>query len=118
MDLPEREIAQAPVDIDDQALITAQHNAAVNGVTVRFISASDSHQPEPADLVVANILSHPLIMLAPFLARCVRPGGALALSGILADQARDVMTAYAPWITLSVAARDEDWVCLSGERAL
>ena len=104
------------VDIDDQALITAQHNAEVNGVAVRFSSASGS-QPEPADIVVANILSHPLIMLAPFLARSVHPGGALALSGILADQANDVIDAYAPWIPLGVAARDEDWVCLSGERA-
>jgi ribosomal protein L11 methyltransferase len=103
------------VDIDEQALLTARHNAEVNAVTATFLSASDP-QPGPADLVVANILSHPLIMLAPFLARCVRPGGALALSGILADQAGEVITAYAPWISLGVAARDEDWVCLSGDR--
>lgn len=105
------------VDIDDQALVTARHNAVVNGVTVSFVSASGP-QPEPADLVIANILSNPLIMLAPFLARSVKSGGALALSGILADQAAEVIAGYAPWIMLSVAARDEDWVCLSGERAL
>ncbi len=104
------------VDIDEQALVTAQHNAEVNDVTVAFVSASEP-KPEPADLVVANILSHPLIMLAPFLASSVKSGGSLALSGILADQATEVIAGYAPWIMLSVAARDEDWVCLSGERA-
>lgn len=107
--------AATGVDIDEQALVTARHNAEVNAVTAQFLSASDPH-PEPADLVVANILSHPLIMLAPFLAHCVRKGGELALSGILADQAEEVVAAYAPWLALSVAARDEDWVCLSGKR--
>lgn len=104
------------VDIDEQALVTARHNASVNGVTAVFLSASE-RQPQPADLVVANILSHPLIMLAPFLSRCVRPGGALALSGILADQAEEVIAAYAPWIILAVVGRDEDWVCLGGNRS-
>ncbi|MDX2218930.1 MAG: 50S ribosomal protein L11 methyltransferase [Burkholderiales bacterium] len=104
------------VDIDEQALVTARHNADVNSVRADFLSASE-RQPEPADLVVANILSHPLIVLAPFLSRCVRPGGALALSGILGDQAEEVIAAYAPWIPLRVAARDEDWVCLSGNLA-
>lgn len=103
------------VDIDEQALVTARHNAEVNGVTAAFLSASDPH-PGTADLVVANILSHPLIMLAPFISRCVNPGGALALSGILADQSEEVIAAYAPWMPLKVATRDEDWVCLSGDR--
>ncbi|MBL8515356.1 MAG: 50S ribosomal protein L11 methyltransferase [Betaproteobacteria bacterium] len=107
--------AAVGVDIDDQALITARHNADVNEVAATFLSASDPH-PAAADLVVANILSHPLIMLAPFLARCVQPGGAMALSGILAHQADDVVAAYSRWISLSVAAQDEDWVCLSGDR--
>lgn len=108
-------VAATGVDIDEQALMTARHNADVNQVTAKFLSASDPH-PEPADLVVANILSHPLIMLAPFLSRCVRRGGELALSGILADQAAEVIAAYAPWIMLSPSSRDEDWVCLSGRQ--
>lgn len=106
-------VSAAGVDIDEQALATARHNAVVNGVTATFLSASDPH-PQPADLVVANILSHPLIMLAPFLSHCVSAGGELALSGILADQAEEVIAAYAPWMALTQASRDEDWVCLSG----
>lgn len=108
--------AACGVDIDEQALVTARHNAAVNEVDATFLSASDP-QPAPADLVVANILSHPLIMLAPLLSHSVRPAGALALSGILADQADEVIAAYAPWIALNVVGQDEDWVCLSGDCA-
>jgi len=104
------------IDIDEIAIETARHNALQNGVTVEFQSASTAHRIE-ADLVVANILSHPLIMLAPLLASSVKPGGRLALSGILDTQAEEVIAAYVPWLRLSIARQDEDWVCLSGERA-
>lgn len=108
--------AATGVDIDPLAIETARFNAGENQVSVTWLTADDP-QPGAADIVVANILSHPLIMLAPYLANAVRPGGKLALSGILAGQADEVIQAYAPWLTLAVAARDEDWVCLSGLRS-
>lgn len=103
------------VDIDPMAIETARFNAGENQVQVNWLTADDP-QPGASDLVVANILSHPLIVLAPYLSNAVRLGGRIALSGILATQADEVVRAYAPWIALSVAARDEDWVCLSGLR--
>src|SRR3546814_18121048 len=65
-------------------------------------------------LVVANILSNPLKVLAPMLANRVAPGGYLVLSGVLERQAEEVALAYAPWLALGAWRTREGWVCLSG----
>ena len=57
--------------------------------------APQAFSEENADLLVANILAGTLQELAPRLCTAVRPGGKIALSGILAAQAGDVETAYA-----------------------
>ncbi len=69
-----------------------------------------------ADIVVANILANPLIVLAPAIAGFVRPGGRLALSGILAGQAEEVASAYSPWFEVEVPAELQGWARLSGTR--
>ena len=68
------------------------------------------------DIVVANILTNPLCVLAPLLAARTRPGGRIALSGILATQAEQVRAAYAPAFDLAVQAEREGWVLLEGLR--
>jgi ribosomal protein L11 methyltransferase len=68
------------------------------------------------DVVVANILSGPLKLMAPMLAGRVAAGGSLVLSGVLARQADEVAAAYAPYIKLAVWAEREGWVALSGQR--
>jgi ribosomal protein L11 methyltransferase len=105
----------AGVDIDPQAVSAARANAEKNGVTVRF---EDSALPLAGeyDRVVANILSNPLRVLAPVICAHVRPGGHLALSGILEEQAEEIRAVYAPWVPLAVADAREGWVCLSGTR--
>ena len=55
-------------------------------------------------------------MLAPLLSAHTRPGGRIALAGILEAQAEDVVLAYAPWAALDVAAREEGWVLIAGTR--
>jgi len=102
-------------DIDPQAVQAARDNAARNEVEARFEDAAD-YTPGQFDLVVANILANPLKTLAPALCRHVRPGGRLALSGILEEQADDIAAVYAPWIALHVADRREGWVCMAGEK--
>jgi ribosomal protein L11 methyltransferase len=103
------------VDIDPLALEATRYNARRNGVRVEVV---DAHASIPGDarITVANILANPLRMLAPTLASHTRPGGSLALSGILEAQAEDVVAAYAPWARLSVAAHDSGWVLVAGER--
>jgi ribosomal protein L11 methyltransferase len=103
----------AGVDIDPQAVESARANAERNGVKALF---ADSAQPVAGeyDLVVANILSNPLRVLAPAICAHVRSGGRLALSGILREQAEEIIGIYAQWLPMSVADTREDWVCLSG----
>jgi ribosomal protein L11 methyltransferase len=68
------------------------------------------------DLVVANILSNPLKLMAAMLSARVRSGGRLVLSGVLERQAEDVAAAYAAWLPLTVWRSEEGWVCLHGTR--
>lgn len=103
----------AGVDIDPQAVEAAYANAERNGVSALF---ADSAQPVAGeyDLVVANILSNPLRVLASAICAHVRSGGQLALSGILREQAEEIIGIYSAWLPLTVADTREDWVCLSG----
>lgn len=102
------------VDIDSNALEVARDNAERNEVT---LGLRHSREPldEQFDIVVANILTNPLCMLAPLLANRAKPGGRLALSGILETQAQQVIAAYAPWLPLHVGETHEGWIRLEGE---
>ncbi len=101
------------VDIDDKALLAAQDNAERNGVRLR-LQHSRVELDERFDIVVANILTNPLCVLAPLLAARVAPGGRLALSGVLETQTEQVISAYAPFIALRVGDTHEGWVRLEG----
>lgn len=104
------------VDIDPQAVTAARNNADINAVSARFADSAISLEGS-FDVVVANILANPLKALAPAICSHVRPGGALALSGILVEQAEELITLYAPYIQLAVADTREGWVCLAGRKA-
>jgi ribosomal protein L11 methyltransferase len=105
------------IDIDPQAIESAQFNAERNRCDVDYY-LPDAFAGNPHahgfDVVVANILANPLKLMAPMLAGRVKPGGALILSGVLATQSHEVIAAYAPFIPLSVWAEREGWVALSG----
>jgi len=101
------------VDLDPLALPAARANAERNRVDARFIN-TETAPAFQADLVVANILAIPLILLAPLLAGYTGKGGRIALSGILEAQAEEVMAAYAPWFRMRVGGSDADWVLLEG----
>jgi ribosomal protein L11 methyltransferase len=109
----------AGVDIDPQAVEAARANAARNGVQAQY-TTPDEFARDPSrtfDLVVANILANPLCLLAPTLARRVRAGGHLILSGILERQAESVIDAYRradPRLRLHICGRDEGWVAVAG----
>ena len=103
------------VDVDPLALEAARYNASRNAVALDVRDAQQD-MAETARITVANILANPLRVLAPLLASRTRPAGAIALSGILEEQAADVAAAYAPWAALAIAAREAGWVLLAGER--
>jgi ribosomal protein L11 methyltransferase len=101
------------VDIDAQAVTASHDNAELNAVDARFCLPAEL-APAQYDIVVANILTNPLKGMAPLLAGRVRPGGQLVLSGILAEQADEVMAVYRTWFVFEPPATDEGWVRLTG----
>ncbi|CAJ0705682.1 50S ribosomal protein L11 methyltransferase [Ralstonia holmesii] len=101
------------VDIDPNAVEASRYNAERNHVEATFALPDDA--PEGTfDLVVANILSNPLKLMAAMLCARVRPGGRLILSGVLERQAEEVAAAYASVIPLTVWRARDGWVCLHG----
>jgi ribosomal protein L11 methyltransferase len=107
------------VDIDAQAISASRANAAANDVAATFVEASrfGAGAAVEYDVVVANILANPLIVLAPIVAARVRRGGRVLLSGILAAQAPAVVAAYAEWFNIAVwRAGEGDWIALAGSR--
>ncbi|WP_028456611.1 50S ribosomal protein L11 methyltransferase [Chitinilyticum litopenaei] len=107
--------ATVGVDIDPQAMIASEQNAAQNAVEIAFF-LPDAAPEGQFDVVVANILTNPLKALAPMLAGRVKTGGRITLSGILSEQADEVMAIYAQWFDFAPASSHEGWVCLSGTR--
>ncbi|HEX3382919.1 MAG TPA: 50S ribosomal protein L11 methyltransferase, partial [Paraburkholderia sp.] len=103
------------IDIDPQAVESARHNSERNHAEVTY-GLPDACPAGEFDVVVANILSNPLKLMASMLSSKVKPGGRIALSGILARQADEVAQVYAHWIDIGVWREHEGWVCLAGTR--
>lgn len=106
------------IDIDPRALGAARLNTEANGIRARYTDPS-ALDAGAFDIVLANILSNPLKLLAPALLARVAPGGALVLSGILERQTGDVIAAYAAidaWFALKPWRSLDGWTCLAGRR--
>ena len=109
------------IDNDPQAITASTDNAERNGVADRlqvFLPSQVDHDQltGSVDALVANILAGPLAELAPQLAASLKPGGHLALSGILREQADELVARYAQWFDDLSIATQEDWVRISGTR--
>jgi len=100
-------------DIDDNALIAAADNAARNNVALKLIH-SKRVIDQQFDIVIANILTNPLCVLAPLLTSLAYEGGRIALSGILKEQTEQVRAAYSHAVDLHIHAEHEGWVLLTG----
>lgn len=106
------------VDLDPRALQVTGENAQLNALADRVeVCLPEALEVGPFDVVLANILLQPLLDLAPSLAASVRPGGRLALSGLLAGQAQTCLTRYAPWFEFEPVRLLEGWALLSAVRA-
>lgn len=102
-------------DIDPQAIQSSLYNAEQNQVQASFLHASQ-YQSKEFDIVVANILSSALSVLAPALAQSCKSGGKIALSGILKEQAADVSAIYAEWFHMDSPQTMDAWVLLTGTK--
>jgi len=109
------------MDIDPQALIATRQNACDNSVAEKLtvLGAADEIRGG-FDVVVANILAGPLVQFAESITLTIRGRGMLALSGVLCEQADEVMAAYEPWIEFDEPVfREQDgqkWSRLTGKR--
>lgn len=112
------------IDIDPQAVVASRDNARRNQLdqmqaefyTPQFAPQAALAAAAWADVVVANILANPLIVLAPLLMSMTRKDGRIALSGILRDQAKEVASIYRQWFEMRIAGEQEGWVLLTGTR--
>lgn len=100
------------VDHDPQALAATADNAERNGSAGRLAVRERLAADDRCALLVANVLARPLIELADELAGRIERGGTVVLSGILPEQAQDVIDA---WRGFRFEIRiDDGWVCLAG----
>jgi ribosomal protein L11 methyltransferase len=104
------------VDIDAQALSASQFNAAQNAIAdIAFYDANDFGN-QAFDIVVANILSSALMVLAPALAKYCKKGGKIALSGILEEQTDALIARYSEWFTMNNPVQKDAWILLTGTK--
>jgi ribosomal protein L11 methyltransferase len=103
------------VDIDDQAIIASNYNAQQNQVNIEFYDANSFSQ-QSFDIVVANILSSALMVLAPALSKYCKTGAKLALSGILESQKEMLIARYSEWFNMDAPSQKDAWILLTGTK--
>lgn len=105
------------IDNDPQALSASLDNAQRNEVAQRLaVYLPDAAPDAQYDIVLANILASALHELAPSLAARLRPGGLLALSGILDDQQDELLARYGAWFDGLRISPQGDWLRIDGVR--
>ena len=105
------------VDVDEVALTVAEENFERNGFAAddkrvtTAVGSADNNDGQQFQLVVANILAHILIAILADLKAAIAPGGQLILSGIIAEQESEMLTALQTH-QLEIVSRhvDGDWV--------
>jgi ribosomal protein L11 methyltransferase len=103
------------VDSDPEATACSAENFARNQVTsVALHTGTLEHVAGPFDLVLANIQADVLCGLAEPMSAKTAPGGRVILSGILLEQAEDVVAAYArAGFTLASRSDEGEWAGLA-----
>jgi ribosomal protein L11 methyltransferase len=85
------------IDIDPESVHVTENHCRANGIYDRLTAkAGDGFAIVEGhyDLTIANILPVPLKAMAPDLVSHMAPGGYAILSGLLLDQAQDVLDVY------------------------
>ena len=108
-------------DIDPQAVLATKQNAELNGVADRLWvglpEEFDAHYQDKTEILVANILAKPLMMLVETFYNLTVPNAQIALAGLIEEQIEDVKAAYAPYFEITgQQMREENWCRLSGHR--
>ncbi len=106
------------IDNDPQAVISSKDNVINNQCEsiIKTIHSEDEIDFEGCDLLIANILTNPLIKLAPTFAALVNPDGELLLSGILKKQVDRVVDCYSEYFTNLEVSNIDEWYRVTGTR--
>lgn len=105
------------VDIDPQCLLVTRENAQRNNAIAGLhIGLPAERNPEPVDILVANILAGALHELASAFASYVKTDGQIVLSGLLAPQVDECLAIYAEDFRMQPARFEGDWAMLHGTR--
>lgn len=130
------------IDIDPQAVTSACENMLLNGIDSNkmrvylvptdvqsscFPSSIDkSEENKPTsnlkssrgtyDIVAANILLNPLLELVDDIVGYAKPGGIVAVSGILSEQVLKVEEVYSRYLDSILVSEMDGWACLQGTR--
>lgn len=103
------------VDHDEQALIASKNNSKLNpsiNDSKLTIGYADILGDIKTDLIIANILSGPLMTLEPEFRRLLKPNSRLVLSGILEHEIQNIVHAYQDYFTLNKAETLDQWALL------
>ncbi|CAN6346319.1 unnamed protein product [Urochloa humidicola] len=132
------------IDIDPQAIISASENLLLNGLCSNqmpvyllptnsqpssFPSGIDKSEENKLnnnldlkslrgtyDVVAANILLNPLLELVEDIVGYAKPGGIVAVSGILEEQVPKVKEVYSTYLDRISVLEMDGWACLQGTR--
>lgn len=104
------------IDIDPQAILASKENAKRNGVesalTLYLVEQCPANLQ--ADVVIANILAGPLKLLSDKITQQVSDNGLLGLSGILANQADELVAVYQHHFNLEPVTYQDEWARITG----
>lgn len=105
-------------DIDKQALIATKDNRLKNQISDHAIECyfPEEMPTEPVDLLIANILSGPLVELAETFSQLTKAGGHIVLSGILEEQTDNIVNAYQSYYGNLQVTQKEEWIRVTGQR--
>ena len=104
------------VDNDHQALLNAERNKDLNSSDIVFFHSDDYKDNESYDITVANILLNTIISLRETLISSLKENGILILSGILEEQASDIIDAFKSDMFLSIVDNQEGWLLMKGKK--
>ncbi|XP_047336994.1 ribosomal protein L11 methyltransferase [Impatiens glandulifera] len=111
------------LDIDPEAITVANLNASTNKIAseklkLQLVASSTTtcSISEKFDIVIANILLNPLLDLADDIVSYAKPGGVIALSGIIKEQVPGIVTRYSTFLEQITVSEIDDWALVKGIR--
>ena len=102
------------IDIDSQALKSTEENAKYNGISIPTYHSDEFSNNREYDILIANILANPLVELLPIFNSLIRPGGRIAVSGIMESQLAIIIQKYEDGFSDLYHLKKDGWGLISG----